>query len=246
MFWDQYRYIIRGQADTPLAQDVKYEKLPIEEDDNDLAEKESLSEKEPTRRFPKFIVLKKNIRSIGLAAVVSVVSVLVLAALIVVRENITNSRPSSWTNCGSTPDEARRNGCFYEPMQRAWIPPECYFEEPIADYDVFRDRSWYSDANLTIPSNIERLESGDEFLAYTRYWHDEHCTYVFRKLAIAVENRKFMVNSRLVNIHHSNHCARMIAKRIVNSYNASFLEYDETITESYLAYENCVELPWKA
>jgi hypothetical protein len=148
-----------------------------------------------------------------------------------------------YTDCGSTPEEARSRGCHYEPMQRAWIPPECYFEEPSDEYDVFRDRVWYQDTNLTIPADVEGLESGDVLLAYTRHWHDEHCTYVLRKLALAVEMGKTMINSKPANIHHSNHCSHTIANRIVNSYNESFLAYDRSMTESNIIFEKCVPLP---
>lgn len=127
-------------------------------------------------------------------------------------------------------------------MQRAWIPPECYFSEPSEEYNVFRDRVWYEDTNLSIEANVTGLESGDVTLAYTRYWHDEHCAYVLRKLALAVALRRPMINSVPANIHHANHCAQFISKRIVNSYNTSFLETDESITESYLIFEECVPL----
>ena len=147
-----------------------------------------------------------------------------------------------FTDCGITPNQARFRGCIYEPMQRAWIPPECYFSEPTEEYNVFRDREWYEDTNLTIPADIEGLESGDVNLAYTRYWHDEHCTYVLRKLALAMSLRKRMINSVPASIRHVNHCAHTIAQRLVNSYNKSFLATDYSMTESYLLYETCVPL----
>jgi hypothetical protein len=146
------------------------------------------------------------------------------------------------TNCGKTPDEARSAGCQYESMQRAWIPPECYFPEPMEDYDVFRDREWFEDEDRTIPSNITALEVGDTHLAFTRYWHDEHCTYVLRKMALAVALQKPMINSIPANIGHSNHCAHMIATRLVNSYNSTFLDLDKTSTGSLLVFDTCVPL----
>jgi hypothetical protein len=139
----------------------------------------------------------------------------------------------TYTDCGSTPNEAR---------SRAWIPPECWFSEPTEEYNVFRDRMWYQDTNLTIPADIDGMESGDVQLAYTRYWHDEHCAYVLRKLALAVSMQKKMINWVPANIKHANHCSRTIAERIVNSYNASFLETDRSMTESNLIYEKCVPL----
>lgn len=191
--------------------------------------------------------LKKSSRWYSYCRIFCYVAVSILAAVGVVaiacqiKERIARD-DYTYTDCGSTPDEARSKGCHYEPMQRAWIPPECWFSEPDEEYNVFRDRMWYQDTNLTIPADIDGMESGDVRLAYTRYWHDEHCAYVLRKLALAVSLQKKMINFVPANIKHANHCSRTIAERIVNSYNASFLETDRSMTESNLIYERCVPL----
>ncbi|BCR95917.1 uncharacterized protein AKAW2_20857S [Aspergillus luchuensis] len=148
----------------------------------------------------------------------------------------------TYTDCGVTPDEARARGCLFEPMQRAWIPPECYFPEATEDYDTFRDRQWYLDTMMTIDADVEKLEAGEVPVAYTRYWHDEHCTYLFRKLALAVDMGKDMINSKALDIEHSNHCALAIAKRLASSYNVSFVEADRSLTESHLGFERCLPL----
>ncbi|PYI08086.1 hypothetical protein BO78DRAFT_311515 [Aspergillus sclerotiicarbonarius CBS 121057] len=148
----------------------------------------------------------------------------------------------TYTDCGATPDEARARGCLFEPMQRAWVPPECYFPEPGADYDTFRDRQWYQDPEMTIDADVEGLESGEVSVAYTRYWHDEHCTYLLRNLALAVAMGKKMINSKALDIKHSNHCALAIAERLAGSYNTSFVEADRSLTESHLGFEWCLPL----
>ncbi|GLA22967.1 hypothetical protein AnigIFM63604_001300 [Aspergillus niger] len=147
-----------------------------------------------------------------------------------------------YTDCGVTPDEARARGCVFEPMQRAWIPPECYFSEPGEDYDTFQDRQWYMDPKMTIDADVEKLEAGEVSVAYTRYWHDEHCTYLLRKLALAVSMGKKMINSKALDIEHSNHCALAIAERLASSYNVSFVETDRSFTESHLGFEWCLPL----
>jgi hypothetical protein len=164
--------------------------------------------------------------------------------LVVTPKLMQKAHPFTYTDCGNTSTSAREAGCGYEPMMRAWIPKECYFTDIIGDYDVFRDRHWFTDKGLSIPSNISRLESGDEEIAYTQYWHDEHCTYIFRKLAIAVEKRYSAVTYIMANIHHSHHCAHMVALRLQNSYNETFLKEDDTFTESKLNFQTCVPLNW--
>jgi hypothetical protein len=240
MFWEKYKVSIHSFSHaTPAVQVTKYEKLSEHEN---LAEDRVPSLKH-VHATGKFIPGSKINLTWLVAAGLSVV-VIALVTIIPLRAHAHHSglKRIPWTNCGTTPDEARSHGCVYEPMQRAWIPPECYFPDAVDDYDLFRDRQWFQDENLTIPSNTQRLESGDELLAYTRYWHDEHCTYVFRKLALAVDLRKTLVNRRLANIRHSTHCAKTIAKRIVNSYNESFLGQDKSYTESILAFESCVQI----
>jgi hypothetical protein len=78
------------------------------------------------------------------------------------------TRPDfSFTDCGKTPDEARAAGCFYEGMQRSWVPPECYFPEPGNEeiYDIFHNRNWWMDLNLTVPADVDGLVSGNVELA---------------------------------------------------------------------------------
>ncbi len=57
--------------------------------------------------------------------------------------------------CGSTPAEARLNGCQFEPMLSAWVPLECSFPELVQEYqdvygDIYETWPWYHDSNLTI------------------------------------------------------------------------------------------------
>ncbi|CCD54901.1 hypothetical protein BofuT4_P161900.1 [Botrytis cinerea T4] len=148
----------------------------------------------------------------------------------------------AYTDCGKTPEEARSRGCSYYPMGRFWAPPECSFPEGNDNYHPFRDREWFVDTNLTIPADISRLESGDARRAFTHYWHDEHCTFVLQKLALAVALKKTMVPGLVGSIHHVNHCAMTITKTIKNAYNETFLANDMSITESTLGFMPCVPL----
>jgi len=148
----------------------------------------------------------------------------------------------TWTDCGSTPSQARERGCHYEPMGRYWAPPECSFPELVEEYHPFQDREWFLDTNLTVPANVSRLESGDARRAYTQYWHDEHCTYMLRNLAMSVALKKTMVTGLVGSIHHFKHCSMTIVGGLKKAYNASFLENDQSITESILGFEACVPL----
>ncbi|RFU31841.1 hypothetical protein B7463_g4504, partial [Scytalidium lignicola] len=124
----------------------------------------------------------------------------------------------TWANCGHSATEARTNGCIYEPMLRSWIPPECYFKEPSDEYDPFSDRAWFLDKDLTrpaTPEDLEKLRRGDDLKGYTRYFHDEHCLYALRKLAIAMDKKVPLLDTKTASIMHSTHCTTSIAEKLV-------------------------------
>jgi len=151
-----------------------------------------------------------------------------------------------WVPCGETASSARAAGCLYEPMQRSWIPRACYFNEPSEEYNPYGDRDWYDDVNMTIPANTDLLRSGDQVLAFTKYFHDEHCLYGWRKLAIAVEKKLDMIDSKSYNLHHTSHCARTIADMLVWSYDHKYdWVFDRDYTKSPLMFQTCVPLKWR-
>lgn len=154
------------------------------------------------------------------------------------------SHEPDWVDCGTTAAEARANNCHYDSMQRSWIPHACWFPEPNDEYDPFRDRLWYADADFIQPADIGKLERGDDYWGFTKYFHDEHCLYAWRKLTIAVEKRKSMIDSQSADIGHSTHCAKRIAGRLVQAENVSWSPIDGEYTESPLMFQTCVPLRW--
>jgi hypothetical protein len=159
-----------------------------------------------------------------------------------------NLRQPSISNCGHSAAEARANGCHYEPMLASWIPTECYEPEPRDEYAPYDDRAWFWDYNMTIPmvgEDLERKRRGDDITGYTKFFHDEHCLYAWRKLHLAVEKRRKLVDSKTMDLHHSTHCSKRIAKLI---YNVGMWGYNETLdhtSRSPVMYQTCVPLPWK-
>lgn len=156
------------------------------------------------------------------------------------------ARSIDWISCGNSSAEARAAGCHYEPMQRSWIPHACYFKEPSEEYDPFSDRKWFFDTNLThqiTGKDLNRLREGDDLTAYTRFFHNEHCVYCWRKLAIAIEKRLPMIDSKTANFHHSTHCAAMLMQELYEVGVGKFDTHFET--HSPLMFQTCVPLGWK-
>lgn len=145
------------------------------------------------------------------------------------------------TDCGASVSEARAKGCLFEPMQRAWIPRQCYFPEPANEYNPFNDRAWFLDATLKTPADVKGLESGDVPVAYVENFHQEHCTYNWRKLAIAVEKKARWIDSRVGNIHHATHCALGLAEQTQNMSACGVLKAG-TYTQSNINFLKCQRL----
>ncbi|KAH8820168.1 hypothetical protein F5884DRAFT_744529 [Xylogone sp. PMI_703] len=120
--------------------------------------------------------------------------------------------------CGKTSEEAVQRGCRYEPMYSSWIPDICYTTEPAPEYDPYSDLDWYSDVDLKYPlteREMAGLRQGNFTRVYTTWrYHDQHCLYAWRKLAIAVEKRLPFIDTKSVEIEHSEHCAKNLTNYV--------------------------------
>lgn len=143
--------------------------------------------------------------------------------------------------CGTTPAEARKHGCRFEAMQRAWIPSRCFFPEPASEYDPFGDRLWFLDSHLSLPADPTLLREGEYPTLYVANFHQEHCTYNWRKLALATSARRKWVDSRVANLHHATHCATGLAEQTRNM-TAQPRNSSGSYTRSNLNYLTCVSL----
>lgn len=149
-------------------------------------------------------------------------------------------------HCGNTSTEARARNCHFEPMQRSWIPHECYFSEPSDDYDPFGDREWFYDEQLTQKLSDEDLalaRSGDLPVACTRSYHAEHCLFNWRKLAIAVERRLPAIDTKVAGLGHTRHCALEIAGILQQVVNQTY-DPNKYHTRAPVMYQGCVALDW--
>jgi hypothetical protein len=211
-----------------------YTRLPSE--DVELEEKPTIN---PTSRI--------GFKAIGiffLGGAVSLAWCLIIVVVIFhqLRTHPRDQTDYTWTDCGNSSSEARSRGCLYNPFGRYWAPPECSFAATDKDYYAFRDRKWFLDKALTVDADASLLESGDLRIAWTKYWHDEHCVFVMRTLAMALARKEKMVTGMVADIDHVNHCARWVIMTAQNAYNASFLENDHRATVSELMFQTCVPM----
>jgi hypothetical protein len=197
---------------------------------------------------PRFLLRDriKNGRSRTITAAVAVAAA-ITAVLFVLYGYKTfhgsTTTPYMSPTCGRAAAIARAKGCHYEPMLRSWIPHECYTPEPGDEYSPFDDRAWFYDKNLTQPmvgSDLDVLRNGDDITAYTKFFHDEHCLYAWRKLALAVEKRLPLVDSKTMSLHHSTHCSKRIALFIQEAH--TYVWNDSHTGTAPLMFQTCVPL----
>lgn len=125
-------------------------------------------------------------------------------------------RPIS-CNCGDTIAEALAQGCKYDSLAAAWLPPACrdnVLNEAFEHAGSNDDGSWpyYADLNKTRLLSLEEVsmipETGGNFFT-TQRWHLVHCMYYWKKMFLAGE-RNTRIEHRYNNMNHINHCEMMV------------------------------------
>jgi hypothetical protein len=117
--WEQWHWRATDMHD--------YEKLTTE-DVSDLSSKASLP--------ASFGQVSKKRQSSYAATLLSFVAVISFVAIVisysVYQQYHVSRQRYIYTPCGNTSEQARSQGCMYEPWLSGWVPPECYYQE-VAD-----------------------------------------------------------------------------------------------------------------
>ena len=139
------------------------------------------------------------------------------------------------TDCGSTNEEAISRGCFMEPMLYGWVPPACYFANLSSQYQPFTDRDWYSDPHFASDSKIapEDIWAGKHVHIFVHRYHIEHCLFLWRKLAWAVEAKSEWLDTKTLAVSHADHCAKQLSRQ---------WESENGTNDVELGFYHCVRL----
>ncbi|GKT84507.1 hypothetical protein Ct61P_02357 [Colletotrichum tofieldiae] len=187
------------------------------------------------------------------SAVVKVLSVsarivVVLLAAYGIFSLVTSQRPSSAAlhvlscNCGETIQEARANGCVYDSLAAAWLPPHCRSPELTAEFESLgpndpdtAGNTWgyWHDKNQTHPMTLSEVSQLPEAARHgqharfftTHEWHLTHCVFYWRKMweaarcargepgASCGKNGVLIIEKRYDTLMHINHCMTMFLMR---------------------------------
>ena len=157
---------------------------------------------------------------IAFNAILGALAVVGLASLVVRLPIVSGSgtvRPLS-CNCGNSVNEARANGCKFDPLAFAWLPSHCRDEELTYEFErqgTGPDGRWlyWADDNRTTELSAEEISlladnPTDRF--YTSWeWHVEHCFFYWRKL----HRSRFTgvtLEKRFDSEGHIGHCKKLI------------------------------------
>jgi hypothetical protein len=113
--------------------------------------------------------------------------------------------------CGSTPEEAKANGCLFDIMHYAWVPELCYY--PMLAEDEFRkfeNNTWYSDVEHSQAIDTNLITKGEVQVVYnTLEYREYQCAYGWKMIRRALMTRT-TVDTRTSDLDESAYCAELI------------------------------------
>lgn len=116
------------------------------------------------------------------------------------------SRHQPMRECGSTPDEARANGCVYDVMMQLWTPPEC-MDTPLSErYLEAGNWTWYANSDASRIFTDEEIAKGEHDVVYVaQSYHRHHCIFAWERLVRAIRNQSPLI-MELISYDHVMHC----------------------------------------
>lgn len=196
---------IHSSEDGPPAY-VKEDAIPIEQLEN------SLSRRAIWRTATLYVVIT------ALAVSLTIMSTLYIQQI---RHN--KPVPLPLLTCGTTIDEAKRAGCSFDRLTKAWLPAECSrkYETDFLDYPTTRlnmtvgwqyyedtaDRPEISDEDMALYAETRPM-GGMSWVSTTRM-HLAHCAFVLMRRADADETEA-RLDKTSEFASHAKHCLSML------------------------------------
>lgn len=123
-----------------------------------------------------------------------------------------NKRGSPIDQCGTTPEEARARGCFFEMTLSLWVPEECYDRELEAEYLSDPDLVYYRDIHFTQVVPFDEVKRGEVYAWFVPWEHHiRHCSFALKKFHRAAA-RGGKLDGYVLNYNHTLHCIDMMTE----------------------------------
>ncbi|KZL81164.1 hypothetical protein CI238_11649 [Colletotrichum incanum] len=123
-------------------------------------------------------------------------------------------QPVGLGTCGSTPEEARKNGCIYDVIQIGFMHPQCFDEDLHTRYMKEHNFTFYGDKDGLVVLPIEEVISGQIVDLWTDGgFHLTHCAYMWEKHWRALKNGgvNIAMDARTRDEAHVQHCINWVA-----------------------------------
>lgn len=124
-------------------------------------------------------------------------------------ESQTTANNASRLDCGSTPEEARSLGCFFDQLSFAWQVPECYDEETITEFLAASEWQYFDDEAGTTRVSSQVVARGERSVHVTSQFHATHCLFLRRQMVRVFENGR-PIDSHLWAYKHTVHCGQVL------------------------------------
>ncbi|KAF4837620.1 hypothetical protein CGCSCA4_v011774 [Colletotrichum siamense] len=200
-----------------------------------------MSEEEDLERRQSHSISKRP-WIIAIRAIVIVLAGYGLLSLLVPHLPSTQKHRSLSCNCGETIEEASSNGCVFDSLAAAWLPPHCRSAKLTAEFESLgpnepdtAGNTWgyWHDQNQTHPMTLEEVSQlpeaarrGQHARFFTTHeWHLVHCIFYWRKMweatrcargvdgASCGEDGMLVIEKRYDTLMHIHHCMTMMLMR---------------------------------
>lgn len=112
--------------------------------------------------------------------------------------------------CGTSPFDARNQGCVFDVIIMGWVPWRCYDAELASEFLERDDWTFYHDTNGTRTVTKEEITQGEWTEFYSDYHYQViHCMFAWKKTQRAA-TRGSLLDGYLADPHHTNHCEMSI------------------------------------
>ncbi|KAB5572420.1 hypothetical protein GE09DRAFT_1216984 [Coniochaeta sp. 2T2.1] len=157
----------------------------------------------PSRYSTASVVLLTTVVAVLCSAALSITVYLTLTTL------KTDLVPGGVTHCGNSSTTAIARGCKFDIISFSWLPPACYDADLVAEFEQYRNWTWYEDVQGKRPVPKSEVVRGERESVHV-YWdyHLVHCTFMWKKMHRALA-RGGWVDSLIADYEHTRHCGDM-------------------------------------
>ena len=151
---------------------------------------------------------------------------------------LSNGLSHSTRSCGSSPSEAIKHGCRFDPTSFSWLHRDCYDEELVEQFLSQEAWEWFEDEEATVPIELEAALEGKHHHLYVSWeYHLTHCTFMWKKLHRALL-RRGAIDDYIGDLGHTGHCSRMLLTDGINrtSANTIIRRKFTTCSPQYMIY----------